>query len=70
MTEKNPKTQRVERARVDRAALVNLNAESARDPFEDPELDALLEQHVDAKGEARLLIADRLLNRVRFRREV
>lgn len=70
MTEKDRKRQEAEHPRVDRAALVNLKAETAHDPFEDPELDALLQEHLDGKGEARLIIADRLLTRLRFRREV
>ncbi len=74
MTEKNTKATRdtideVERLRANWAA-GTLRAREARDPFEDPELDALLARQVDSKVEARLIIADHLLTRVRFRREV
>jgi hypothetical protein len=40
------------------------------DPFDDDGLDALLAEQLEEGAEAQLLIVDRLLNRMRLRREV
>lgn len=68
MTEEDSKSQLGARAR---RALVGAPESAAHDPFEDPELDALLKEKVEQGGdEPKLLIVDRLLNRLRIRREV
>lgn len=51
-------------------AFVSVPETAASDPFEDDGLDAFLEDRLEKDGtEPKLLIVDRLLNRVRFRRE-
>ena len=52
-------------------AFVSVPESAASDPFDDPELDAYLVGRVEKDGtEPRLVIVDRLLTRMRSRREV
>ena len=50
-------------------AFVTVPESAASDPFDDAELDAFLTQKVEEGAEPNLLIVERFLNRVRFRRE-
>lgn len=73
MTDQDPKkTLPPPRSFFSRAAraFVSLPEAATADPFDDAELDAFLTQKVEEGGEPKLLIVDRLLSRVRFRREV